>query len=189
MGQSKHRPDCWMASERRFSRTGENPDATVGAGLLAWKNERAFGVVGFARQRLHRLAIESVRFEKYQQLIPGQTPIGEDVEMYVPVAAAVGRRLRRAQRAGPSQRRRGRQRPLMEFSAIHVVRAYPTRGGSDYIEAMNTTAFAAAPVLAAFCLWLGPPATAHTDAPPSPGFHHLHLTSMNPDAAIAFYTK
>jgi len=25
--------------------------------------------------------------------------------------------------------------------------------------------------------------------PPVPGFHHLHLNSMNPDAAIAFYTK
>src|SRR5258708_18380745 len=23
----------------------------------------------------------------------------------------------------------------------------------------------------------------------SPGFHHLHLNSVNPDAAIAFYTK
>ncbi|MGH9140545.1 MAG: VOC family protein [Vicinamibacterales bacterium] len=24
---------------------------------------------------------------------------------------------------------------------------------------------------------------------PAPGFHHLHLNSMNPDAAVAFYTK
>ena len=24
---------------------------------------------------------------------------------------------------------------------------------------------------------------------PAPGFHHLHLNSMNPDAAIGFYTK
>src|SRR6476646_7528841 len=26
-------------------------------------------------------------------------------------------------------------------------------------------------------------------APPAPGFHHLHLNSMNPDAAIAWYVK
>ena len=24
---------------------------------------------------------------------------------------------------------------------------------------------------------------------PTPGFHHLHLNSVNPDAAIDFYTK
>src|SRR5258705_5572223 len=28
-----------------------------------------------------------------------------------------------------------------------------------------------------------------TDALPVPGFHHLHLNSMNPDAAIEFYMK
>src|SRR3954463_6186504 len=27
------------------------------------------------------------------------------------------------------------------------------------------------------------------EALPAPGFHHLHLNSMNPDAAIAFYAK
>ena len=31
--------------------------------------------------------------------------------------------------------------------------------------------------------------TAQLDALPSPGFHHLHLNSMNPEAAIAFYVK
>jgi len=30
---------------------------------------------------------------------------------------------------------------------------------------------------------------AQPEALPAPGFHHLHLNSMNPDAAIAFYTK
>jgi hypothetical protein len=24
---------------------------------------------------------------------------------------------------------------------------------------------------------------------PTPGFHHLHLNSIDPDAAIAFYTR
>lgn len=32
-------------------------------------------------------------------------------------------------------------------------------------------------------------ATTQADALPAPGFHHLHLNSMNPDAAIAFYAK
>ena len=31
--------------------------------------------------------------------------------------------------------------------------------------------------------------TGQTDSLPSPGFHHLHLNSVNPDVAIAFYTK
>src|SRR5262245_30287001 len=30
---------------------------------------------------------------------------------------------------------------------------------------------------------------AQTDSLPAPGFHHLHLNSTNPDAAIDFYTK
>ena len=32
-------------------------------------------------------------------------------------------------------------------------------------------------------------AAAQGDSLPAPGFHHLHLNSTNPDAAIAFYTK
>src|SRR5262245_35403368 len=32
-------------------------------------------------------------------------------------------------------------------------------------------------------------AQAPTTALPTPGFHHLHLNSVNPDAAIEFYTK
>ena len=31
--------------------------------------------------------------------------------------------------------------------------------------------------------------TAQSSALPAPGFHHLHLNSTNPEAAIAFYTK
>ncbi|HEX4641991.1 MAG TPA: hypothetical protein VH161_00940 [Candidatus Acidoferrales bacterium] len=31
--------------------------------------------------------------------------------------------------------------------------------------------------------------SSHADALPAPGFHHLHLNSVNPDAAIDFYTK
>ena len=31
--------------------------------------------------------------------------------------------------------------------------------------------------------------SAQPDALPAPGFHHLHLNSMNPEAAIAFYVK
>src|SRR5712691_13505510 len=32
-------------------------------------------------------------------------------------------------------------------------------------------------------------ATGQTDMLPSPGFHHLHLNSVDPDAAIEFYTR
>jgi catechol 2,3-dioxygenase-like lactoylglutathione lyase family enzyme len=54
---------------------------------------------------------------------------------------------------------------------------------------MKTTAFVAAWMLAAVCVWTGAPVGAQSDAFARPGFHHLHLNSMNPDAAIAFYTR
>jgi len=54
---------------------------------------------------------------------------------------------------------------------------------------MKTTAWVAASMLTAFGIWLGPQANVKTEAPPAPGFHHLHLNSMNPETAIAFYTK
>jgi catechol 2,3-dioxygenase-like lactoylglutathione lyase family enzyme len=46
-------------------------------------------------------------------------------------------------------------------------------------------------VAAAACVCLSPGRSglAHTDTLTAPGFHHLHLNSMNPDAAIGFYTK
>src|SRR4051812_12436517 len=34
-----------------------------------------------------------------------------------------------------------------------------------------------------------PHAAAQTDALPAPGFHHLHLNSMNPETAAAWYAK
>jgi catechol 2,3-dioxygenase-like lactoylglutathione lyase family enzyme len=37
--------------------------------------------------------------------------------------------------------------------------------------------------------WTLLPAGAQTNMLPAPGFHHLHLNSINPDAAIDFYTK
>src|SRR5262245_16969269 len=46
-----------------------------------------------------------------------------------------------------------------------------------------------AAVAAAF-VWSGVPrAGAQSDALPAPGFHHLHLNSMNPDTAAAWYAK
>src|SRR5260370_804418 len=52
-------------------------------------------------------------------------------------------------------------------------------------------AAACAAVLSGSVLSLTPALTANAqpDALPAPGFHHLHLNSMNPDAAIAFYAK
>jgi catechol 2,3-dioxygenase-like lactoylglutathione lyase family enzyme len=48
-----------------------------------------------------------------------------------------------------------------------------------------TTSFLAAALAAALAPVHAQPAAVL----PAPGFHHLHLNSMNPDAAIAFYTK
>src|ERR1700676_1781012 len=48
---------------------------------------------------------------------------------------------------------------------------------------MNFKALVCAGVI--FASW----GNAQTDALPPPGFHHLHLNSTNPDAAIDFYTK
>src|ERR1700680_4572712 len=46
-----------------------------------------------------------------------------------------------------------------------------------------------APIVAAsFAAGSGYEAAAQDSLSP-PGFHHLHLNSVNPDAAIAFYTK
>ena len=41
-------------------------------------------------------------------------------------------------------------------------------------------------ILAAILLAVG---AAVAQELPAPGFHHLHLNSIDPDAAIAFYTK
>lgn len=55
---------------------------------------------------------------------------------------------------------------------------------------MTPKLLAAAAVLAATVPWWGVERTAgQTEALPAPGFHHLHLNSTNPDAAIAFYMK
>jgi len=42
---------------------------------------------------------------------------------------------------------------------------------------------------AAFQGWGVARVAGQNDPPPAPAFHHLHLNSVNPDAAIAFYTK
>src|SRR5258705_13795398 len=56
--------------------------------------------------------------------------------------------------------------------------------------AMSSKTFARAALLAAaFAVSIGLPAAAQGTALPAPGFHHLHLNSLDPDAAIAFYVK
>jgi catechol 2,3-dioxygenase-like lactoylglutathione lyase family enzyme len=40
-----------------------------------------------------------------------------------------------------------------------------------------------------FAPYVGAQTNSQVDALPAPGFHHLHLNSVNPDAAIEFYTK
>jgi catechol 2,3-dioxygenase-like lactoylglutathione lyase family enzyme len=47
-------------------------------------------------------------------------------------------------------------------------------------------------VVGAVAAWIGmslPQPAAQSGGLPTPGFHHLHLNSVNPEAAIAFYTK
>ena len=56
---------------------------------------------------------------------------------------------------------------------------------------MKIHIFAAGALIVAASLWFGN-ARSHAQAPaplPQPGFHHLHLNSINPEAAIDFYTK
>jgi catechol 2,3-dioxygenase-like lactoylglutathione lyase family enzyme len=54
---------------------------------------------------------------------------------------------------------------------------------------MKTRALIPAAVAAVALAGTAVPAAAQTGALPAPGFHHLHLNSVGPDAAIAFYTK
>ena len=46
-----------------------------------------------------------------------------------------------------------------------------------------------AAIAAAITIFATPPAIGQTAMLPPPGFHHLRLNSVDPDAAIAFYTK
>jgi catechol 2,3-dioxygenase-like lactoylglutathione lyase family enzyme len=54
------------------------------------------------------------------------------------------------------------------------------------VRPMKTSALLAACILLG--LWLAPAGAQNATLPP-PGFHHLHLNSVNPETAIAFYTK
>jgi hypothetical protein len=55
---------------------------------------------------------------------------------------------------------------------------------------MNTRAPLSAVLLAAILApWTQLPATGQTSMLPAPGFHHLHLNSIDPAAAIDFYTR
>src|SRR3979409_2180809 len=57
-------------------------------------------------------------------------------------------------------------------------------GGEGYSMKNATSALVA---IFAFCTPV--PAIGQTDMLPAPGFHHLHLNSVDPDAAIDFYTR
>src|SRR5712671_4725749 len=57
-------------------------------------------------------------------------------------------------------------------------------GGQGYSMKTATSAWVA---IFAFCAHV--PAIGQTDMLPAPGFHHLHLNSVDPDAAIDFYTR
>jgi catechol 2,3-dioxygenase-like lactoylglutathione lyase family enzyme len=55
---------------------------------------------------------------------------------------------------------------------------------------ITTSNLLAAVAMAATSLFATqPPASGQTAMLPPPGFHHLHLNAVDPDAAIAFYTK
>jgi catechol 2,3-dioxygenase-like lactoylglutathione lyase family enzyme len=51
------------------------------------------------------------------------------------------------------------------------------------------TLFLFAILIVTFTRWGRAQTSGQVDALPAPGFHHLHLNSLNPDAAIEFYTK
>ena len=53
---------------------------------------------------------------------------------------------------------------------------------------MKNRTLLATVILAAAVAWAQAPVAAQT-ALPAPGFHHLHLNSVDPDAAIAFYIR
>jgi len=57
-------------------------------------------------------------------------------------------------------------------------------GGEGYSMKTATSAWVA---IFAFCTPV--PAIGQTNMLPAPGFHHLHLNSVDPDAAIDFYTR
>src|SRR3954447_26232258 len=55
---------------------------------------------------------------------------------------------------------------------------------------MQTRAVISSMLLAAICApWMQSPATGQTNMLSPPGFHHLHLNSVDPAAAIDFYTR
>ncbi len=51
------------------------------------------------------------------------------------------------------------------------------------------TILVATGLVAGLVAGLAPTGAQQSASLPEPGFHHLHLNSMNPDAAVAFYTK
>jgi hypothetical protein len=51
------------------------------------------------------------------------------------------------------------------------------------------TVIPAVVLAATFAPWTQIPARGQTNMLPAPGFHHLHLNSVDPDAAIAFYAR
>src|SRR5262249_29687113 len=54
---------------------------------------------------------------------------------------------------------------------------------------MNTKLVVAAAIIAASVASANTAAIGQTSMLPAPGFHHLHLNSVDPDAAIGFYTR
>src|SRR5471030_822012 len=57
------------------------------------------------------------------------------------------------------------------------------------MKAMMVAAALAAAFATAGARTAGPDLNLAPEPLPTPGFHHLHLNSTNPEAAIAFYTK
>ncbi len=86
--------DRRVAGKRRLGGPGEDADAVVGARLLRRKHERVFREVRLARQRLHRIGVETGRLGVHEQLIALQPAIGEHVEVDIAIRAAVSRLCR-----------------------------------------------------------------------------------------------
>src|SRR5262249_27009747 len=73
----------WMSREWKLLLDGEDPHSRSVAALFlhfSRQNERRFGKIRFARERLHLLGRESTRIGKDRELISFEWMIGKDVE-------------------------------------------------------------------------------------------------------------
>ena len=80
-------PDRRMPGHRQLLARREDAHADVGARRLGRKDERAFGEVHLARDRLHLVSREPGRFREHRELVAFEGRVGEDVVMKIAVGS------------------------------------------------------------------------------------------------------